>query len=57
MKALAAYHAAKTAEARGLEFERLKNEMQKLSQMQQAMSNVLNQMHDQAMSSIRHLRG
>jgi hypothetical protein len=31
--------------------------MQKLSQMQQAMSNVLNEMHTLAMSAIRNIRG
>ncbi len=46
-----------SSESRNLEFEQLKNEMQKLSQMQQAMSNVLNEMHNLAMSSIRSIKG
>ena len=45
------------SESRNIEFEMLKNEMQKLSQMQQAMSNVLNEMHNLAMSAIRNIRG
>jgi hypothetical protein len=45
------------SESRNIEFEMLKNEMQKLSQMQQAMSNVLNEMHTLAMSAIRNIRG
>ncbi len=40
-------------ESRNIEFEMLKNEMQKLSQMQQAFSNVLNEMHQLAMNAIR----
>ena len=45
------------SESRNIEFEMLKNEMQKLSQMQQAMSNVLNEIHNLAMSSIRAIKG
>ena len=45
------------SESRNIEFEMLKNEMQKLSQMQQAMSNVLNEMHNLAMSAIRNIKG
>jgi hypothetical protein len=44
-------------ESRNIEFEMLKNEMQKLSQMQQAFSNVLNEMHQNAMNSIRAIKG
>lgn len=46
-----------SSESRNIEFEMLKNEMQKLSQMQQAMSNVLNEMHNLAMSAIRSIKG
>jgi hypothetical protein len=54
----AAADAAKTggAESRNIEFEMIKNEIQKLSQMQQALSNVLNTMHEQAMGAIRHIK-
>ncbi len=45
------------SESRNIEFEMLKNEMQKLSQMQQAFSNVLNEMHQLAMNSIRNIKG
>ncbi|MBM4282679.1 MAG: hypothetical protein FJ137_18665 [Deltaproteobacteria bacterium] len=44
-------------ESRNIEFEMLKNDMQKLSQMQQAFSNVLNEMHQNAMNSIRAIKG
>jgi hypothetical protein len=45
------------SDSRNIEFEMIKNEIQKLTQMQQAMSNVLNTMHEQAMNSIRHIKG
>jgi hypothetical protein len=45
-----------TSESRNIEFEMIKNEIQKLSQMQQALSNVLNTMHEQAMGAIRHIK-
>jgi hypothetical protein len=48
---------AGSGESRNIEFEMLKNEMQKLSQMQQAMSNVLNEIHTLAMSAIRSIKG
>jgi hypothetical protein len=44
------------SDSRNIQFEIIKNEMQKLSQMQQAMSNVLDTMNDQAMSSIRQIK-
>jgi len=44
------------SDSRNIEFEIIKNEIQKLTQMQQAMSNVLNTMNDQAMNSIRHIK-
>jgi len=44
------------SESRNIEFEMLKNEMQKLSQMQQAMSNVLNEMHSMAKNAISNIR-
>jgi hypothetical protein len=44
------------SDSRNIEFEIIKNEIQKLSQMQQAMSNVLDTMNDQAMNSIRHIK-
>ncbi len=43
-------------ESRNIEFEMLKNEMQKLSQMQQAFSNILNAMHDTAKNAIQAIR-
>jgi hypothetical protein len=43
------------SESRNIEFEMLKNEMQKLSQMQQAFSNILNEMHNLAMNAIRNV--
>lgn len=45
------------SESRNIEFEIIKNEIQKMSQMQQALSNVLNTMHEQAMTAIRHIKG
>jgi hypothetical protein len=42
--------------ARNVEFERIKSDIQKLSQMQQAMSNVLDTKHEQAMQAIRHIK-
>jgi hypothetical protein len=51
-----AQNSGKGEDSRNLMFEELKNIMQKLAQMQQAMSNVLNTMHEQAMSSIRHIK-
>jgi len=44
------------SESRNIEFEMLKNEMQKLSQMQQALSGVLNSMHDTAKNAIQAIR-
>jgi hypothetical protein len=44
------------SDSRNIQFEIIKNEIQKLSQMQQAMSNVLNTMHEQAMSAIRQIK-
>jgi hypothetical protein len=44
------------SDSRNIEFEMIKNEIQKLSQMQQAMSNVLNTMNELAMSAIRHIK-
>jgi hypothetical protein len=46
-----------SGESRNIEFEMLKNEMQKLSQMQQAMSGVLNALDATAMNAIRNLKG
>ena len=43
-------------DSRNLMFEELKNIMNKLQQMQQALSNVLNTMHQGAMNSIRNIR-
>ena len=45
------------SDSRNIAFEMIKNEVQKLTQMQQAMSNVLNTMHEQAMNSIRQIKG
>ena len=47
---------SESGESRNIEFEMLKNEMQKLSQMQQAMSNVLNEMHSMAKNAIQNIR-
>jgi hypothetical protein len=44
-------------ESRNIEFEKIKFDMQKLSQMQQAMSNVLNSMDELAKSAIRQIKG
>jgi hypothetical protein len=44
------------SDSRNIKFEMIKNEIQKLSQMQQAMSNVLNTMNELAMSAIRHIK-
>ena len=44
------------SDSRNIQFELVKNEIQKLSQMQQALSNVLNTMHEQAMNAIRHIK-
>jgi hypothetical protein len=41
------------AESRNLKYEEIKNEMQKLSQMQQALSNILNALNETASSAIR----
>jgi hypothetical protein len=46
----------KGSDSRNLMFEELKNIMQKVQQMQQALSNVLNTMHQGAMNSIRNIR-
>jgi hypothetical protein len=46
----------KGADSRNLMFEELKNIMQKVSQMQQALSNVLNTMHQGAMNAVRNIR-
>jgi hypothetical protein len=43
-------------DSRNLKFEELKNIMQKVQQMQQALSNVLNTMHQGAMNSIRNIK-
>ncbi len=45
-----------TSESRNIEFEMLKNEMQKLSQMQQALSGVLNAMNESASKAIAAIR-
>lgn len=47
---------SESGESRNIEFEMLKNEMQKLSQMQQAMSGVLNAMNETAMKAISAIR-
>lgn len=47
---------SEAGESRNIEFEMLKNEMQKLSQMQQAMSGVLNSMNETAMKAIGAIR-
>jgi hypothetical protein len=43
-------------ESRNIEFEKIKFDMQKLSQMQQALSNILNTMDELAKSAIRHIK-
>ena len=48
--------AAGGQESRNIEFEKIKFDMQKLSQMQQAMSNVLNTMDELAKSAIRNIK-
>jgi hypothetical protein len=44
------------SESRNIEFEKIKMDIQKLSQMQQAMSNVLNTFDELAKSAIRHIK-
>jgi hypothetical protein len=44
-------------ESRNLKFEEIKNEMQKLSQMQQALSNILNSLDETAKNAIRSIKG
>lgn len=44
-------------DSRQLLFEQLKNEMNKLQEMMQAMSNVLNAMHQGSMNAIRNIKG
>ncbi len=46
----------KGGESRNIEFEMLKNDMQKLSQMQQAFSGVLNAMNESAMNAVKSIR-
>ena len=43
-------------DSRNIQFEMLKNEIQKMSQAMQAMSNTLNAMHEQAMTAIRNAK-
>jgi hypothetical protein len=43
-------------ESRNIEFEKIKFDMQKLSQMQQALSNILNTMDELAKSAIRQIK-
>ncbi|MDP2344470.1 MAG: hypothetical protein Q8O67_26175 [Deltaproteobacteria bacterium] len=43
--------------SRNIEFEKLKNEMQKLSQIQTLMSNVLSSIHENAKAAINNIRG
>jgi cephalosporin hydroxylase len=45
------------SESRDLEFAQMQNEMQKQQQMQQAMSNVLQTMHEMEMAAIRNIHG
>jgi len=47
---------APSQSSRALELESIKNDIQKLTQMQQALSNIVRSMHQQAMAAIRHLR-
>ncbi len=44
------------AESRQKTAEKMKNALEKLSEMQQALSNVLNAMHENAMSAIRNIK-
>ena len=44
------------SESRNIEFEKIKYDMQKLSQMQQAMSNILNTMDELAKNAIHHIK-
>jgi hypothetical protein len=48
--------ASDAAESRAAIAEELKNITQKLSEMQQALSNILNAMHESAMAAIRNIR-
>lgn len=44
------------SDSRNLEMEAVKYEMQKLTQMQQALSNILNTMHEEAQNAIRNIK-
>jgi hypothetical protein len=44
------------SDSRQLQFELLKQDMQKITQMTQALTNVLKTMHDQAMTAARNIR-
>ena len=46
-----------STDSSNIEFEQLKNEMNKLSQMQTAMSNVMTAMHTSAMAIIGNIKG
>jgi hypothetical protein len=48
--------AAERSDARADKFEELKQVMQRLSEMEQALSNVLNTMHEGSMAAIRNIR-
>ena len=43
-------------ESRQLQFEKLKQEMQKISQLTTTLTNILKTMHDTAMSAVRNIR-
>lgn len=43
-------------DSRAIEFESIKNDIQKLTQMQQALANIAKLMHEAAMSAIRHIK-
>jgi len=49
-------HMQESSDSRSLKFEEMKNAMNKLTEMQQALSNILNNMHQSAMSTIGNIR-
>ena len=44
------------ANSRNMQFELIKNEIQKMTQLQNAVSNTLAAMHEQAMTAIRNAK-
>jgi two-component sensor histidine kinase len=49
--------ATSSKDSGAIEFESIKNDIQKLTQMQQALGNIVKTLHEEAMNAIRHIRG